>query len=334
MPKHTAPLSKPKEILVVEDSPEIRRALVRLLRLEGYDVHEAPHGRAGLARLKNIMPDLILSDINMPEMNGIEFYKTLRKNPKLVTVPFVFLTANDSPEDIQRGRALGVEDYLTKPIRDDDLAAIVNARLLRSAEVELAQINQAYFETVNVLANSIEGRDRYTRGHVERVAIYARRMAELLQWPPNELKRLEFGARLHDIGKVVIPDQVLNKSGKLTEEEWSLMRQHTVAGGKILGQISHLNDTLPYVLYHHERWDGAGYPRGLSGKDIPVEARLLAFADVFDALTTARPYHPARPIAEVGTFIQQNAGRQFDPELTPVFLKVVSGFIRRGLPQP
>ena len=324
------PTAPAKHILVVEDSNEIRRSLTRLLKLEGYHVEEAPHGRAALARIRNAMPNLILSDINMPQMDGIELYKEVRKLPSLVTIPFIFLTANDSPEDIQKGRALGVEDYLTKPIRDEDLLAIVNARLLRAAEVEIAQISRAYLETVNVLANSIEGRDRYTRGHVERVAIYARKLALLLGWPESEMRRLEFGARLHDIGKITVPDQVLNKDGPLDEDEWNLMKQHTVAGAKILHQIDHLQDTIPYVLYHHERWDGSGYPRGLSGNDIPVEARLLTFADVFDALSTPRPYHPARPAVEVGKYIQQNAGMHFDPELTPVFLSIVANIIKTG----
>ncbi len=325
------PLTVPaKHILVVEDSNDIRRSLTRLLKLEGYQVEEAPHGKAALARIRKAAPNLILSDINMPQMDGIELYKEIRKLPSLVTIPFIFLTANDSPEDIQRGRALGVEDYLTKPIRDEDLLAIVNVRLLRAAEVEIAQISHAYLETVNVLANSIEGRDRYTGGHVERVAIYARKLALLLGWPESEMRRLEFGARLHDIGKITVPDQVLNKDGPVDEDEWNLMKQHTVAGAKILHQIEHLQDTIPYVLYHHERWDGSGYPRGLSGNDIPVEARLLAFADVFDALSTSRPYHPARSAVEVGKYIQQNAGIHFDPELTPVFLHVVAEIIKTG----
>lgn len=324
------PNPTPKRILVVEDSADVRRSLVQLLKLEGYEVQDAAHGRDALAKLNGFAPHLILSDINMPTMDGIAFYEAVRQNPRVVAVPFIFLTANDAPEDIQRGRELGVEDYLTKPIENEDLLAIVNARLLRAAEVQIAQINQAYLETVTVLANTIEGRDRYTRGHVERVTIYARRMAQALGWPPEQLRRLEFGARLHDIGKITIPDHVLNKTGPLTEREWESMKQHTVAGAKIMHRISHLQGTIPFILYHHERWDGKGYPRGLGGTDIPLEARVLAFADVFDALTSARPYHPPRPAAEVGRFIQQGAGTHFDPQLTPVFLQVIGDMIRSG----
>lgn len=269
------------------------------------------------------MPDLILSDINMPVMNGVEMYKVIRQNPKWTPIPFIFLTANDSPMEIQQGKALGVDDYLLKPIEGNDLIAILNAKLLRAAEVQLAQIGLAYLETVNVLANTIEGRDQYTHGHVERVAAYTRRMALVMGWSGEYLRLLEFGARLHDIGKIIIPDQVLNKPDKLTPEEWAIMQQHPVAGAKILQGISHLRPALPYILFHHEKWDGTGYPQKLGEKDIPIEGRLLAVADVYDALTTARPYHPARSPAEVMQFLQANAGKHFDATMVQVFVKAL-----------
>src|SRR6185295_8591382 len=178
--------------------------------------------------------------------------------------------------------------------------------------------------TVNVLANTIEGRDAYTHGHVERVAAYSRPIAQALGWAPEHLRTLEFGARLHDIGKIVVPDSVLNKTAALSQEEWAVMKQHPAAGARILREISHLQLTLPYVLFHHERWDGSGYPHGLKGKDIPVEGRLLAIVDVYDALTTARPYHPARTPYEVVQFLQKGAGRLFDPHLVPMFIKTIS----------
>ncbi len=312
-----------KQILVVEDSPAIRQSLRLALELANYQVYVAENGLGGLEALKEITPDLILSDINMPVMGGIEFYQAIRQNPRWTPIPFIFLTAHDSQDEVQAGKALGVDDYLTKPISDEALAAIINARLLRAAEVQLAQIGLAYLETVNVLANTIEGRDEYTHGHVERVAAYARRMAQAMDWSGEHLRMLEFGARLHDIGKIVIPDQVLNKPGKLTSDEWALMQQHPAAGAKILRSISHLQPTLPYILYHHERWDGTGYPHKLSGKEIPVEGRLLAVADVYDALATERPYHPARPHMEVIQFLQDKAGSQFDPEMVQVFVEVM-----------
>ena len=208
-----------KQILLVEDNGEVRETLAQALEMETYTVHQAEHGQAALLILQRITPDLILSDINMPHMNGIEFYKAVHQNPRWIAIPFIFLTGNDSPEDIRIGRELGVEDYLTKPVELDDLLVVISARLLRAAEIQVAQVGRAYIETVNLLANTIEGRDAYTHGHVERVTTYARRIAEGLGWVPEHLRILEFGARLHDIGKIVIPDHVLNKPGSLTDED-------------------------------------------------------------------------------------------------------------------
>jgi putative two-component system response regulator len=318
----TAPFQQ-KKILLVEDSREVREVLASTLEVELYQVFQADNGQSALKLLRQVTPDLIISDINMPRLNGVEFYKTVRQNPAWTTIPFIFLSANNTPEDIQAGKSLGVEDYLTKPIDPRDLVSIVSARLLRATQVQVAQIGQAYFETVNVLANAIEGRDPLTRGHVERVAAYAAQMARALGWSIEELRTLDFGARLHDIGKIIVPDHVLKKSGPLTESEWGLMKQHPEAGARILDQISHLRNTIPYVLFHHEHWDGSGYPNGLKGKDIPVQGRLLAVVDVFDALATARPYHPARPPGEVLKFLQLKAGSFFDPELVELFARVV-----------
>ncbi len=325
----TIPISS-KKILVVEDNAQIRHVIVRHLQIENYITHQAQNGQAALKLLQTIQPDLILSDINMPLMNGLELYKELRKNPQWVTIPFIFLSSNDSPEDIRMGLDLGVEDYLTKPIDPDELTHTINARLLRSAELEVAHIGQAYIETVKVLANAIEGRDRYTRGHVDRVTTYTTWLAEALDWPPDYMRILKFGARLHDIGKIIIPDHILNKPKKLTGEEWELMKQHPTAGAKILRGISHLQAAMPYILYHHERWNGTGYPEGLKGRAIPIEARLLAITDVYDALTTARPYHPARPHDEVMKFVRMQSGRQFDPDLVPIFIEVMDKRVKKS----
>jgi putative two-component system response regulator len=314
-----------KRILVVEDNAAMRLSVASTLMLEHYQVDQAENGQAALALLQRVTPDLILSDINMPRMGGVEFYRVLRENPRWVLIPFIFLTADDSPDEIRLGRSLGVEDYLTKPIETADLVSAVNARLLRVAQVEVGQIGLAYLETVNVLANTIEGRDAYTHGHVERVSEYAHGLAEALGWAPEHLRMLAFGARLHDIGKIVIADTILNKPTQLTPAEWEAMKQHPAAGARILREIRHLQSTLPYVLYHHERWDGSGYPHGLKGKDIPVEGRLLAIVDVYDALTTVRPYHPARASYEVIQFLEKSAGRQFDPHLVPMFIKSING---------
>lgn len=329
MERPTLPLLR-KQILVVEDNTDVRQILARILEIEGYSVLEANDGQHALRMLNKIKPDLILSDINMPNLNGIDFYKTVRTNPDWVALPFIFLTSMDHPDDVRAGRQLGVEDYLTKPIDGVELVKIVNARLLRTAQVQIALIDQAYLDTVNVLANSIEGRDPYTHGHVERVATYARWLGVALEWPIDNMRLLEFGSRLHDIGKIIIPDQVLKKNGPLSVDEWGLMKQHTLAGAKIIGPINHLQGILPYILHHHERWDGSGYPYNLRGREISVEGRLLALADVYDALTSDRPYHPARPQNEVITYLQIRSGKDFDPDLAAIFIDLVKRRVERN----
>ncbi|NUM46282.1 MAG: response regulator [Anaerolineales bacterium] len=312
-----------KQILLVEDNHFMRDTIARMLELEHFEVFIAENGLDGLEILKKVRPDLILSDINMPAMDGITFYKTMRAIPALAAIPFIFLTANDAPEAIQEGRELGVEDYLTKPVETKDLLAIINARLLRVADVQIAHIGQAYLDTVTILANSIEGRDPYTFGHVERVTKYARWMGEALNWSSKRMRGLEFGARLHDIGKIVVPDNVLKKAGPLSQSEWNLMQQHPTRGVKIIHEIKLLRETIPYILCHHEKWDGTGYPNRLKGEEIPLEGRLLAIVDVFDALTTARPYRAARKLEEVVHVLRKGAGTHFDPYLAGVFLEKI-----------
>jgi putative two-component system response regulator len=312
-----------KTNLLVESYPEARNTIARYLAIENYTAQQVPTGQEAIKLLHQITPDLILCAYDMPEMSGVKLYQEIRNNPNWIKIPFIFLVPADSPESINASRELGVEDYITKPVDPSELARVMNARMLKAAELEIALIGQAYIETVKVLINAIEGRDPYTRGHVDRVTTYANWIAQELNWPPEQMRDLELGARLHDIGKVVVPDQVLNKPGKFTGEEWDTMKQHPTAGAKILREIGHLKGALPYILYHHERWDGQGYPEGLKGREIPIEGRLLALADVYDALATSRPYHPARPHDEVVLFLQMEAGHQFDPDLVRIFIRAL-----------
>lgn len=319
----TLPLNV-KRILVIENDPGICQDIVKSLEIEGYMVHAAGDGDSALRYLEHLLPDLIISDINAPGSNGSPLYQELRANSQWTAIPIIFLFDRGNGLDAHRARESGGEDVIAKPVDADALVRIVHTRLLRSAELRVALIDQAYLETIEVLANTVEGRDPYTHGHIGRVSRYAQWLAEALNWPAEQIRTLAFGARLHDIGKIVIPDQILKKPGDLTAEEWEMMKQHPAAGAKIVGRIEHLKQAVNYVLYHHERWDGSGYPSGLTGRDIPIEGRLLAIADVFDALTTDRPYHPARPMKEVFTFLSLKAGQQFDPDLVSIFIRAAN----------
>ena len=315
-----------KNILLVENDQKTRQDISQILQIENYTIIQAADGTEALRLLDRFKPDLIISDINTPNMDGIQLYKRIRENQSWVTIPFIFLAGQNSLDNIRTGQELGVEDFLLKPVEAEDLIRTIHGKLLRAAELEVAHIGQAYLETVTVLANAIEGRDFYTRGHVDRVTTYALHLARELRWPPNHLRILELGARLHDIGKIRVPDDILNKPGPLNDEEWAIMKKHPSMGARVLRGISHLQPAMPYILYHHERWDGTGYPEGLKGREIPIEARLLAIVDVYDAITTRRPYHPAQSNHDVVEILNTESGKHFDPDLLPIFINIIGEF--------
>jgi putative two-component system response regulator len=313
-------------VLLVEDDSLLLEVMCSILEAEGYAVHPAPNGKQALDRFTVTRPDLIVSDIMMPEMNGYELLEAVRQRPDGVTVPFLFLSARTERQDVSRARSLGVDDYLFKPFDAPELVSAVKSRLDRSRVVELFNTRAAHLQTVTMLANVIETRDPYTAGHLERVRTLALKLATALHWSQEDLAILEFGAILHDVGKIVVPRQVLKKTGPLDEEEWKLMRQHPEAGAKMLEGVDHLRAAIPYVLCHHEWWNGSGYPGGLAGLQIPREGRLLSIVDAFDAMTTNRPYHDSMPVDDALREIGRNREVYFDPEMADVFIRTY----RRG----
>ena len=307
-------------ILLVEDESLLLEVMCNILEAEGYEMHPAANGKIALEILANFKPDLIISDIMMPEMDGFEFLASVRDMPNGITTPFLFLSALTGRADVNRARSLGVDDYLFKPFDAPELINAVRSRLDRRRVVELFDTRAAHLQTVVMLANVIEARDPYTAGHIERVRRLAINLAFALNWSTEDLAILEFGAILHDIGKIVVPGRVLKKIGPLDEEEWKLMRQHPEVGAKMLESVDHLKAAVPYVLYHHEWWNGSGYPEGLSGLKIPREGRLLAIVDAFDAMTTNRPYHVSMSAKDGLEEIRENQGIYFDPDMVEVFI--------------
>lgn len=302
-------------MLVVEDDAAMLVAFRDILEGEGYSVSTAANGQEALSVLERIQPDLILSDISMPYMDGIKLLDAVRERPNGGAIPFIFITARGTREDVFAAKAKGVDDYITKPVTRHELVAAVEARLQRTDELMLIQLKIV----LRALANAIESRDPYTLNHVEAVNAYAQAIAVELGWEKEELETLEFAAILHDIGKIGVPEKVLTKTGPLNPDEWDDMRRHPIYGAHMIRGTPYLEDAIPVILHHHERWDGKGYPDGLVGDQIPTGARLLAVADTFHAMTSDRPYRAAIPAEKTFEEILAQSGRQFDPRMVEAF---------------
>ena len=277
-------------ILVVDDLESSARLLERLLARDGHRVRLAHDGREALETVSREQPDLVLMDVMMPTLDGFETCRRLKSDPATCLVPVVLVTALSDPRDRVRGLEVGAEDFLSKPVNEAELTARVRSllRLKRyTDELDTAE------SVIVSLALTVEARDQTTDGHCQRLARYAVRLGLELGLPAEEISALERGGFLHDIGKVGIPDAILLKPSRLTDAEFAIMKQHTVIGDRLCGELKSLRRVRPIVRYHHERLDGSGYPDGLTGSSIPLLAQIMGIVDVFDALTTARPYKPA-----------------------------------------
>ena len=322
-------------ILIVEDNPILREGLQEMLELDGFVVITAANGQQALEEMAEHKPDLILSDIAMPVMDGHVFFHRVRERSEWVSIPFVFLTARGEREDVLTGKDMGAEDYLVKPVTREDLVTVVNSRLERSHQLHVVQLQQAYETSLTVLANAIEVRDQYTRGHVERVMGYAFAIAENLKDFHVDHDQLRYGAMLHDIGKIHIRETTLCKPDPLSSAEWSEIQLHPHTGAEMIKDIPYLSPAVPVVRYHHERWDGSGYPEGLRGEDIPLVARIVSVADGFDAMTTNRPYSQARSLPEAQQEIIKDSGSRYDPFVIEAFMKAWdAGYIQEIASRP
>ena len=282
----------PGRILIVDDESSARAALETLLRREGYDVRDAADGRSALAACSDFKPDLILLDILMPGIDGFEVCRRIKETPETRLTPVVLITGLSDTEDRIRGITAGADDFLSKPIDINELLARTRSLLrLKQYTDELENAEVVLFS----LARSIEARDPYTRGHCERLAEMSVMLGQKLGLPDDQIKALRRGGIVHDIRKVVVPDAILLKPGPLSPGEIAVMRKHSVVGERICAPLKTLRLVLPIIRHHHEKRDGSGYPDGLSGEEIPLAARILQLADVYDALTTDRPYRTAVP---------------------------------------
>jgi putative two-component system response regulator len=308
-------------ILVVDDNDVLRTALEEMLTMAGFVILTAANGLEALERMEYVTPNLIISDITMPEMDGYTFFEEVRKRSDWLSIPFIFLTARGTKKDIINGKSLGAEDYLVKPIHREELLIAVRSRLSRSNQLRMARLRESYESSLTMLANAIEVRDHYTRGHVERVRDYALMIALQMGWKGKHLDDLRFGAILHDIGKIHIRERILRKVDHLNNEEWEEIRKHPIIGAEMVKDIPYLQAAIPIIRSHHEYWDGSGYPDHLAGTDIPLSARIVVVADAFDAMTTDRTYQPAKTREEALAEIIENSGTKYDPAIVEVLRK-------------
>lgn len=306
-------------ILIVEDNDVLRQGLMDMLAYEGYKVHGARNGLEALDQMNNVNPELVISDVSMPLMDGFSFFQALRSRQEWVTVPFIFLTARVDPMDVLTGKNLGADDYLTKPITREELITAIQSRLARMRQLQSAQLQQAYQESLKVMANAIDQRDPLIFGHVDRVMEYSQILARHLGWNEQQMEELRFGAILHDIGKIHISEKTLFKISPLDPKEWAEIQQHSNNGAEMLKDIQQLAEVIPYVRHHHENWDGTGYPDGLAGEEIPLGARILAIADAFDAMTSPHRYSSIRSLEEAMDELHECSGSRYDPKLVRVF---------------
>ncbi len=288
-----------KLVLVVDDSPAICAVLEEGLMQAGFQVLTAGNGRIAMDILEHVVPDIIVSDLHMPEMDGFALFDFVRQNLRLAHLPFVSMSSAGDRAAMRRIMQGGGAAYLVKPFNVEQLVVTVEKILsdsyrwlLRESE-QLGKERDILLSGISCLVQALEARDQYTRGHSENVARFSMGIGTTMGLSSASLNRLELAARLHDLGKIGIPDSVLLKPGKLTTEEFAIIKRHPQVGVDILKPVASLADIIPAVASHHERLDGSGYPAGLSGGDIPQWARIIATADVFDALTSNRPYRQA-----------------------------------------
>jgi len=308
-------------ILIVEDNDMLREGLREMLTFEGFATLGARNGAEALELMKSVLPQLIVSDVTMPVMDGYEFFNAVRARMEWIPIPFLFLTARAEPAEVRIGKNLGADDYLVKPINRIELVSIIRSRLVRSRQVQVGQLQQAYRASLTALANAIELRDPSFSGHIERITVYSLILAEFIGWTQYLVENLRFGAILHDIGKIHIPESILLKRSPYTNEEWQEIKLHPVTGSEMIKGIRILAEAAPVVRSHHERWDGTGYPDGLSGLNIPYGARIVAVADAFDAMTSARHYNIRREPQSAYEEIVYLAGKHYDPSVVTAFKK-------------
>ena len=333
-------------ILIIDDEPANLKLLDRMLGSQGYrNLVLVEDPREALAHYRASHPDLILLDINMPHLDGYQVMAQLQALNDPLLPPIVILTAQHGKDAMLRALAAGARDFITKPFDRNELLMRVRnlldaqlahrmlhdqkAVLEEMVRVRTEELHRTRLQIVQRLGMAAEYRDEETGNHILRMSHSCALLARAIGWSEAECDLILNASPMHDIGKIGIPDAILLKPGKLEPHEWAIMKSHATIGGKLLeGDDSDLlRMAREIALTHHEKWDGSGYPTGLAGEAIPMAGRIAALADVFDALTSVRPYKKAWPIEDAVTFLKNNSGRHFDPALVEVFLRQLPGVL-------
>jgi response regulator RpfG family c-di-GMP phosphodiesterase len=329
-------------ILIVDDEEMICNLMARRLAKEGYFCVTANDGKEALNHFYKDTFSLIISDMKMPEMGGLELLKRVKAvNPNMMVI---MITAYADIDVAVEAMRLGAFDFIMKPVdlnlvllsvrnalekkRLEEELEAYHKNLEKLVEERTAKLQQAYrvlkkahLDSVKVLAEAIDAKDPYTRGHSDRVRGMSLKIAAHFDFTEERLESLEYGALLHDIGKIGIKDEVLQKKGALTLEEYQYIQEHPLIGVKIVEGIDFFKDKIPVIRHHHEHFDGRGYPDGLAGEAIPLEARIIAVSDAFDAMTSIRPHRGIMPLEDVLVELERCMGTQFDPQILKIFLR-------------
>lgn len=345
------PSLRTRRVLIVDDQEESRQTISRVIVSLGYETEIARDGLEALAKLR-LDIDLVLLDANMPNLDGFEVAQRIRQDPRFMSLPIIMLTGLDSREDRLRSIEAGVNDFISKPFEvtelklrsesllklkeahdsvkrhQEELEKVVERRTcdLRAALEETAtakrMIFEAHLDTIRRLVLAAECKDRDTAAHSERIGRYCELLAGEVKMSPGKVDIIRYASPMHDVGKIGIPDAILLKPGQLTDEEWDIMKGHAALGARILhGSPSEVLQTGEVIaLSHHEKWDGSGYPGGLREQEIPIEGRICAVADVFDAMTCNRHYRDALPAEAVYAMMKAQRGRHFDSDVLDAFL--------------
>lgn len=327
------------QILVVDDKKTNLMLAEKILQ-EEFNVSKAQSGTEAIAFLEKNVVDLVLLDLHMPDMNGFEVMAAIRKDEDIPSdLPVIFLTADDDKAMEVKSFKEGAQDFIAKPFVPEIMVQRVRRviqldklqknlqneveKQTRKAEEKKRQFQRLSIQVMQSLAGAIDAKDKYTKGHSQRVAMYAREIAKRYGYDDEKQEDIYFAGMLHDIGKIGIPNEIINKTGKLTDEEYEIIKTHPVIGAEILSNISEIPNIAVGARWHHERYDGKGYPDGLKGKDIPELARIIGVADAYDAMTSKRSYRDVLSQEIVRAEIEKGIGTQFDPVFAKIMLEMI-----------